>query len=72
MMRVLGRGRKALMIQFIKGPWKSGEDEFALSSVIATKTKNFTLDFSKKFNTLKVVFDLPVLRSKLVENPVRR
>lgn len=24
--RVLGRGKKALMIQFIKGPWKSGED----------------------------------------------
>jgi len=28
-MRVLGRGKKALMIQFIKGPWKSGEDNFA-------------------------------------------
>lgn len=29
MMRVLGRGKAALMIQFIKGPWVSGEDEFA-------------------------------------------
>ena len=29
MMRVLGRGKTALMIQFIKGPWISGEDEFA-------------------------------------------
>jgi len=29
MMRVLGRGKKALMIQFIKGPWRSGEDDFA-------------------------------------------
>ncbi len=28
MVRVLGRGKNALMIQFIKGPWKSGEDEF--------------------------------------------
>ncbi len=28
MMRVLGRGKTALMIQFIKGPWLSGEDEF--------------------------------------------
>jgi cob(I)alamin adenosyltransferase len=28
MMRVLGRGKSALMIQFIKGPWTSGEDEF--------------------------------------------
>jgi cob(I)alamin adenosyltransferase len=29
MMRVVGRGKSALMIQFIKGPWTSGEDEFA-------------------------------------------
>lgn len=26
--RTLGRGRRVLMIQFIKGPWRSGEDEF--------------------------------------------
>lgn len=29
MVRVVGRGRRALMIQFVKGPWHSGEDEFA-------------------------------------------
>ena len=29
MMRVMGRGKTALMVQFIKGPWISGEDEFA-------------------------------------------
>ena len=28
-MRALGRGKRVLMIQFIKGPWKSGEDSFA-------------------------------------------
>jgi len=28
MVRVLGRGKNALMLQFIKGPWRSGEDEF--------------------------------------------
>ncbi len=28
MMRVMGRGKSALMIQFIKGPWISGEDVF--------------------------------------------
>lgn len=28
MIRVIGRGKNALMLQFIKGPWKSGEDEF--------------------------------------------
>ena len=27
MIRALGRGKRALMIQFIKGPWRSGEDE---------------------------------------------
>ena len=27
-MRALGQGRRVLMIQFIKGPWKSGEDIF--------------------------------------------
>ena len=26
--RALGEGKKILMIQFIKGPWRSGEDEF--------------------------------------------
>jgi len=29
MVRITGRGKKALMIQFIKGPWSSGEDDFA-------------------------------------------
>jgi cob(I)alamin adenosyltransferase len=35
MMRVLGREKTALMIQFIKGPWISGEDEFAEKYSIA-------------------------------------
>lgn len=35
--RALGEGKKALMIQFIKGPWKSGEDYFF------EKTKNFQI-----------------------------
>lgn len=26
--RALGEGKKVIMIQFIKGPWRSGEDEF--------------------------------------------
>ncbi|MBI3627722.1 MAG: cob(I)yrinic acid a,c-diamide adenosyltransferase [Candidatus Sungbacteria bacterium] len=28
-LRAVGEGKKVLMIQFIKGPWKSGEDESA-------------------------------------------
>lgn len=27
--RALGEGKKVIMIQFIKGPWESGEDYFA-------------------------------------------
>src|SRR3989338_3269163 len=26
-LRAVGEGKKVLMVQFIKGPWKSGEDE---------------------------------------------
>ncbi len=29
-MRAIGEGKKVLMVQFIKGPWKSGEDFSAL------------------------------------------
>jgi len=29
MVRATGRGKRALMIQFIKGPWMSGEDKFS-------------------------------------------
>lgn len=29
MLRAMGRGKRTLMIQFIKGPWRSGEDDFA-------------------------------------------
>lgn len=32
MVRVAGRGKSALMIQFIKGPWRSGEDDFTSHS----------------------------------------
>lgn len=29
MIRVIGQGKNALMLQFIKGPWRSGEDYFS-------------------------------------------
>jgi len=38
MVRVVGRGKKALMIQFIKGPRRSGEDEFAETFHISPST----------------------------------
>ncbi len=34
-LRALGYGKKVVMIQFIKGPWKSGEDLFAKECAIA-------------------------------------
>jgi cob(I)alamin adenosyltransferase len=37
MIRVIGRGKNALMIQFIKGTWKSGEDEFSSNFNLKTK-----------------------------------
>lgn len=32
-MRAVGRGKNALMIQFIKGPWKSGEDFIEIKKI---------------------------------------
>jgi len=31
-MRAVGEGKRVLMVQFIKGPWKSGEDEIKVIS----------------------------------------
>lgn len=31
-MRAVGEGKRVLMVQFIKGPWKSGEDEVEIVS----------------------------------------
>ena len=30
--RAVGRGQRVLMVQFIKGPWKSGEDEVQITN----------------------------------------
>jgi cob(I)alamin adenosyltransferase len=40
MVRVLGRGKSALMIQFIKGPWISGEDELGKTFNLSPLTFN--------------------------------
>jgi len=45
MVRVAGRGKKALMIQFIKGPWISGEDIF-ISKIKSQKSKLEKIDKS--------------------------
>ncbi|MEK7094453.1 MAG: cob(I)yrinic acid a,c-diamide adenosyltransferase [Patescibacteria group bacterium] len=46
-MRTMGRGKKVLMIQFIKGPWKSGEDTFA-KKVQDAKKKMMDLESGKE------------------------
>ena len=40
-LRMLGDGKRVAMVQFIKGPWKSGEDSFAQRANIAPS--KFTL-----------------------------
>lgn len=38
--RMVGRGKRVLMIQFIKGPWKSGEDFITITKNQELGTKN--------------------------------
>ncbi|MBI2640733.1 MAG: cob(I)yrinic acid a,c-diamide adenosyltransferase [Candidatus Sungbacteria bacterium] len=40
--RAVGEGKKVLMVQFIKGPWKSGEDDVEVTQkgVILSEAKN--------------------------------
>ena len=33
-MRAVGEGKRVLMVQFIKGPWKSGEDFLAKKALL--------------------------------------
>ena len=40
-MRAVGEGKRVLMIQFIKGPWKSGEDIFLPKFQIVKTGKGF-------------------------------
>src|SRR3989344_3700999 len=47
MVRITGRGKKALMIQFIKGPWRSGEDELS-DKLNATSDKELAGKFVVK------------------------
>jgi cob(I)alamin adenosyltransferase len=54
-MRVMGRGKKALVIQFIKGPWKSGEDTF-VEKVHGAKKKMEILHEGKE-----IIEDFPEL-----------
>ncbi|MDP3880630.1 MAG: cob(I)yrinic acid a,c-diamide adenosyltransferase [bacterium] len=38
--RAVGRGQRVLMVQFIKGPWKSGEDFIDIQTAKRSPAKN--------------------------------
>src|SRR3989344_2797079 len=42
-MRAVGEGKRVLMVQFIKGPWKSGEDEIQIIPPENQKSGKFKL-----------------------------
>jgi cob(I)alamin adenosyltransferase len=57
--RTLGRGKKALVIQFIKGPWKSGEDE------LVRKIKNHGDSLESIPEELENLFNLKIKKKGL-------
>lgn len=48
-MRSVGEGKKVLMVQFIKGPWKSGEDAIEIKSPEFPKGKFKLVKMGKGF-----------------------
>ena len=61
--RVLGRGKRALMIQFIKGPWVSGEDEFVRK--LKTQHLRLTADGKEIAGELKNLYDFEIKKMGL-------
>ncbi|MBS3902970.1 MAG: cob(I)yrinic acid a,c-diamide adenosyltransferase [Anaplasmataceae bacterium] len=57
--RMLGRGKRALVIQFIKGPWKSGEDE------LVKKIKNHSKNLENKNDELDNLFHFDIKKKGL-------
>ncbi|MCS6789038.1 MAG: cob(I)yrinic acid a,c-diamide adenosyltransferase [Patescibacteria group bacterium] len=62
MIRVIGRGKNALMLQFIKGPWRSGEDEFS-DIFNFFKLNNLKLKYKK--NKLKKLGKFKIIKGGL-------
>lgn len=60
-MRAVGEGKKVLMVQFIKGPWKSGEDFLA-------KPSNTTSAVPTKVGTETKVAEVDILGKGLKSN----
>ncbi len=64
-MRVMGRGKKALVIQFIKGPWKSGEDTF-VEKIQSTKKKMKSLpEGDKALEDFPELYDFEIRKKGL-------
>jgi len=52
-MRAVGEGKRVLMVQFIKGPWKSGEDAVQVIPLIAQENSS-TSSGSPSFRLVKM------------------
>ncbi|MBI5401476.1 cob(I)yrinic acid a,c-diamide adenosyltransferase [Candidatus Wolfebacteria bacterium] len=64
--RALGEGKKVLMVQFIKGPWISGEDKF-ISNLKSQKSKiNFEIIKTGKGFVGILDDKLPIIEHKKV------
>lgn len=48
-MRAVGEGKRVLMVQFIKGPWKSGEDSIEIKSSEFSEGKFKLIKMGKGF-----------------------
>ncbi len=76
-MRAVGNGSRVLMVQFIKGPWKSGEDKLAKKITpdfkIAKKGKGFVFKENDKIpfeDHVKAAKDALAYSAKEVERKV--
>ncbi|MBI4120163.1 MAG: cob(I)yrinic acid a,c-diamide adenosyltransferase [Parcubacteria group bacterium] len=57
-LRVIGEGGRAVMYQFIKGPWKSGEDKL----ISNLKSQNSKLKDKKSLDGLENLYDFDIVK----------
>lgn len=60
-MRSVGEGKRVLMIQFIKGPWKSGED--ILISKIKDQKSKIQIKNQKLLEGLEPLYDFEIIKT---------
>ena len=60
-LRAVGEGKRVLMIQFIKGPWKSGEDLFI--SKIKNQKSKLQSKIQNDTNNLDTLFGFEIIKT---------